>query len=638
MINLSKIVIKFNSMSASNMIYLSIINKGKTVGEKVQIGRLNGGKFEFYKEGENEVGLPSIPSLFVRAEKSDYFHDICLKEQAEYDVIIAVPLFKDIIIERQRDFGNSIYPLANLKLKKYFTFNTSDTWYEQDGYTYMSGKINFRNFIGVSKWFFDENVCTDSFDVEVVSYKMSYEKDFQELINHLSEIQTELILSLDNPTEVSLDLDNLLFENSFQIILLHLRRLMSEENLPLAVETILSNSHSKLTYENEIEKVNFPGTFDLVSMASNPIDLKWKQNKLKAGNRGHIPLEYFKEEIENTVDTKENQFIKFSLEELEKLILDMKTRIPAKFENSNWFLLNALERIEGFLQAPLFRQVGNLTHLPNSMVLQRKSGYKDFLQAIQYFDSGVRLNSNISEFDSIDGDLRPVSELYEYWCFFQIYYALKEICGSKAMNLSELLSKTDRGYKLNLDKSNQSNITFEYRGLDIKLFYNRDFTHLNTGLWEGSYDKGLFHPDISISIENELQMHWIHFDSKYRLDKRKLEKMISGESVVEGNYLRNDIHTAHAYKDAILGTRGVYILYPDSVEHETVFVRHPNIQYQQNFMLPSVGAFPLKPGFQNDIQIKNIIVFLKNAIELLSNNIFYQEETGFEKELNPKDN
>ncbi|MEI3604529.1 DUF2357 domain-containing protein [Pseudogracilibacillus sp. SE30717A] len=632
MIILGKIVFKFTTTLGNNKIYLSLISKGIAVGEKTEIERFNESKYEFYKEYKREKSSSPIPTLFVREEKSDYFRDICLKEQTEYDVIIAIPLAKEVIKERQQFFDNPIYPLANLKLKKYITFNTSDTWYEQNGYTYISASINFRNFIGVSKFYFEEEVSTDSFDIEVVSYKMSYEKDFQELLNQLSEIQTELLLSLDKPTEVALDLDNILYDNSYQVILLHLRRLMSEGNLPLALQTILSNPHSRLSYENEIEKVNYPGTFDLFSMATNPTDLKWKKDNLNERSRGFVPLEYFKEEVENTVDTKENQFIKFSLEEIEKLIIDLQKQLPSKFEHSKWFLESALDKVEGFLQDPFFRQVGTLTHLPNSMVLQRKSGYKDFLQAIQYFDSGIRLNSNISEFDVADGDLRPVSELYEYWCFFQIYYTLKEICGSEDINLSGLLSKTDRGYKLNLNKTAQSSIKFVYNALDIKLYYNRNFVQLNNELWEGSYDKGLFHPDISISITNKFQKHWLHFDSKYRLDNNKLEKMISGEPV-EGNYLRNDIHTAHAYRDAILGTRGVYILYPDSVDNETVFVRQPNILYQQNYLVPSVGAFPLKPGLPDNRQLENITTFLKNVIDLFSNNILYQEETGFEKEL-----
>jgi len=629
MIALNKVVCTFNNSLSINPITFSIFSKNQMeLGEKVSIDRISS-KIELYKVHPHSA-VTLTPPLFVREIQSEFFHDISLREQTEYDFVIEVPILKIDIKEKQKLLNNPIYPLGNLKLRNYISFNNYDSWHEIEGYTYISGRLNFKNFVGIFKVFFDEAISQESFEFEVVSYKLSYETDFKNLINDLAEVQTEIILNLDSPTEITLDSVDLMEKTSVQVVLLQLRKLLSEQNLPSAVETILSNPYTKLTYENKIEKLTFPGTYDLKDMSSNPIDLQWKkEGALRKNFRGFTPLEYFKEEIDKTFNNKENQFIKFSLEELEKLILDLLSYMPRKFINSKRYLNNALNMIEEYLQAPLFKQIGQLTNLPNSMVLQRKSGYKEFLQLIHSFESGIQLNSNISEFDSTNGDLRPISELYEYWCFFQVYYCLKDICHGTDFPMANLLKKVDNGYKLNLEKTKQSRVLFKYQGLDITLFYNRNFTQENNELWEGTYDKGLFHPDISIRVKNKIQTHWFHFDSKYKLDKYKLERMMKGEAIQEGNYLRNDIHTAHSYRDAILGTRGVYILYPDIVDEEAIFIRHPYKEYKGKFLIPSIGAFPLKPGIDNSIQKEKLTSFLKKALKIIAQNHYYQEEIGF---------
>ncbi len=52
----------------------------------------------------------------------------------------------------------------------------------------------------------------------------------------------------------------------------------------------------------------------------------------------------------------------------------------------------------------------------------------------------------------------------------------------------------------------------------------------------------------------------------------------------------------HAYRDALLGARGCYVLYPGEEEKPELFIRHGSLKYRENNVIPGVGAFPLKPG------------------------------------------
>ncbi|MDN4074927.1 DUF2357 domain-containing protein [Fictibacillus terranigra] len=627
MISLSKVNYEFSKNIISKRSTFSLFPKNlETIGPEVIISRITA-NMKLYL---NITSSPSVPNLIVRKDRSDLFRDLCLREQTEYDFILSVPISKSSIKQQQILTKNPIYPITNLKLQNYITLNNSDTWYETEGFTFLSGRINYKNFIGISSIYLDNVLSADIFEFEVVSNKLSYESDFKELLNDLANIHIELILSLDNPTEIILDSDSLLKDTSFQVINLQLRKLLSENNLPLAIQTILSNPHSRLSYESQIEELNFPGVIDLTEFGINALKLKWKKKDSYTEKfRGFRPLEYFKEEIEHSVNTKENQYIKFSLEELEKLIQNLLFNIPQKYFNSKIFLTNSLTLIQEYLQEPIFKQIGKFTNIHNSMVFQKRSGYKEFIQAMQSFELGIQLKSNIFEFDNINGDLRPVSELYEYWCFFQIYYSLKTICTCSTLSASRFVVKTEKGYKLNLEKNKQSNVLFNYKDIEVELFYNRNFKQEKSELWEGTYDNSLYHPDISLRIKNQVQSHWIHFDSKFKLDKNKLEKMIKGESIQEGSYSKNDIHTAHAYRDAILGTRGVYILYPDTFNEASLFVRQPDKNYSNNFSLPSIGAFPLKPGESFVEQKEKLTIFLKNTLDILSQNYIYREELGF---------
>lgn len=611
-----------------------VCNNVSDVGAEFKIERCS--DYNFYSVDESDFRLRNMqpPLMYVRDEISDLFSDICLREETEFDFIIDYPMSKKEILLRRK--SDEIFPFRNRKLKNHLSFNNKDSWVEiGQNLTRISGRLNFKSYAGVVKFEFYEAI--ESIQVEVISYKLNYEDDFRLLLSELAQYHSELILSLDQPTEVSMALDHM-SQSSPQVCIFQLRRLMERNNLPLAIETILANPHAKISHSIVTDEISLVANPNLFEIISNPFGLDWvERGNLSRRFKGYTPTSLPEEHIDYVFDTQENQYVKFCLEELESCILSLLDTLPTKFQNSKLFLEASIQTIEGYLHHPFFQHIGPFRRLSNSMVMQKRSGYKDLFRLMQEFEFGLQLESSVSEFDSINGDLRPIHKLYEYWCYFSLLGILQKLCGQ--VTSSNILSRSDKGYTLNLKEKSESKVSFVYNNAEVSLFYNRDFKKYDNEEWNGTYDGGLYHPDFSLQVVSRGRNHWIHFDAKYKLDYNKFLSMIrEGDSkeadindyssTREGNYKRNDIYTVHTYRDAILGSRGAYILYPDSVETPSIFTRNPRKDY--SFSLPSIGAFPLRTGDNNfnKKQKQN----LEEHIEVILN-LLTMEDAGYQEEI-----
>ena len=294
----------------------------------------------------------------------------------------------------------------------------------------------------------------------------------------------------------------------------------------------------------------------------------------------------------------------------------------------------------------------------------KRRGYGDVLR----FELALRLSLTLpwsqgeKLADGLTGDIRPVSELYEYWCFFVLRRLLAEICQAELPDNGSFLSFTNEGLQVRLVKGKRIRVMFVYRqetGKTVKvaLFYNRRFQRPSRNLlsWEGSYT-ALFDPDYSLAITVTegvaVQKHWLHFDAKYRLEPAEVIQILhdSGEEVLAdadddeiGNeheisrlHRREDLFKMHTYRDGILSTRGAYILFPGDGtgirmdgEIQNFFIRHPSaFRGPANYRFPSVGAFDLCPG-RDENQLPTLKAFLSDVLEAVATGKLYREEHGF---------
>ena len=125
--------------------------------------------------------------------------------------------------------------------------------------------------------------------------------------------------------------------------------------------------------------------------------------------------------------------------------------------------------------------------------------------------------------DGLSGDIRPVNQIYEYWCFFCLREILLSLCTE--VGGGNFLTVSKDGLKVRLTKGARSECCFEFTGTNgarvlVSLFFNRRFRRPKTpqSAWEGSYT-AFFDPDFSIrmtKVAAEAPSHWFHFDAKYR--------------------------------------------------------------------------------------------------------------------------
>ena len=120
-------------------------------------------------------------------------------------------------------------------------------------------------------------------------------------------------------------------------------------------------------------------------------------------------------------------------------------------------------QIEEMLGHRHWSDVGMLRQFPsNSQVLQKRRGYRDILK----FDLSLRLGLELSwkrgdDFaDGLLGDVRPVNEIYEYWCFFVLRRLLVEMCEIELPGNGSFISVASDGLQVRLEKGKRSRVSF----------------------------------------------------------------------------------------------------------------------------------------------------------------------------------
>ena len=503
-----------------------------------------------------EVDRPGIESLEY-CPYYDNLSEIMLLEETEYQVLIeGAP---------DAEFTPSS---GNLFRKMRF---------DLEGKT--AGILNFKSyagksFLGIRTWH-----GTEEIPVEVRSKKINYHEQYPAMLADLSEEITSIILESDSSTYQFFSPMDRKKKTLYEDFLL-LEHIFRPRNLPAAAEYINHNFYSGLEREVDVVPAALASAVDadeLPMVISDPTSIDASGTPL---NLPHVNLR-------ETPDTPENRFYRYFLENLEDLILELLETAPEGYLKDS--LMGFRDEVNILLSAGWLREVGTLRSLPlNSQVLQKREGYRDILRYFFMLDLSLRFTWDELE-DALEGFERRLSELYEYWCYFKIIRILEDITGDRA-DPSEIFYLRD--WKVSIRRGN-SILSFRMDDVRILLSYNGRFTR-DTGCRSYSLP---FRPDYSILVDVGECTYFIHLDAKYR-STVKLEDFYEDVDLrdrreeLERDYRDGDVYKMHTYKDAILHSRGAYILYPGS--EEVVF------QEDDGHEVPSVGAFPLNPGGSED--------------------------------------
>ncbi len=462
------------------------------------------------------------------------------------------------------------------------------------------------------------------------------------MLEDITERCTDLIMQIDSPITQHFETDfNKNPETLYQRFSF-VKALIDSLEFEEAIQKIVSNPTTKWEEAHEEKDVRRIRRFNQKSIKqlvtkSNRMEISRDHYLNKFYGLTSIPTKIDSTRKTESIDTAENRFVKHALEEFlffcENCELKFEKYSTAKFESG---LLAT--KISTLLNQSFFKQISRPTSLKlNSPVLQRKSGYREVLNAWLKFDLAAKLIWHGGD-NVYDAGKKDIATLYEYWLFFTLLELLKEVFDIEPKSIAELIQYEydKRQLSLNLKQGTAIAMKGVYksvsRNLNIQFSYNRSFGGGKTFPNSGSYTTTL-RPDYTLSIwpadiadakdaeKTEMITH-IHFDAKYKVKNfYELVSTSAGEElnpeeennllkeeieeVKKGTFKNEDLLKMHAYKDAIRRTGGAYVLYPGEGKDDPFRGFHE--------LIPGLGAFVIKPN-KDDKDKEHLKTFIKKVI------------------------
>ena len=365
---------------------------------------------------------------------------------------------------------------------------------------------------------------------------------------------------------------------------------------------------------------------------------------------------YRVERQETTEDTRENRFVKYTLERiaerLKKVILIIKEFSDDRVsEEENKALNIYIRQLDKLKKTALFKNVGRFDGFrQESIVMQQRTGYSQVYRYWLMLQNGLNL---------IDGKtsvgVLPIWKLYEVWCFLKMKRFVCQI-----LNLNPHAPK-DIPY-IHENKSTMFNpfsdtemedvVSYENKetGDIIELGYQFNYSRKKDGVRENVHSvTAEQRPDIVLNIKKinqNITLTYL-FDAKYRL---KVEKENDGEFGLRDFPEEETLNQMHRYRDAIYyGYRsqgnlskeviGGYILFPGRMNEDGELEKIGNKEYNElPYFLKSIyqvniGAYPLLPNEDSGLLLYNRLYEIikgKTVIEQLRESVpqrglFYQD-------------
>ena len=474
--------------------------------------------------------------------------------------------------------------------------------FDFDGKT-LVGTLDFVNSPGKFHfeivWYRGNVRESAAFEWMVVSEKLNVQSDYKEIVDTIEENAPGLVRAFlaKSKGQAGLitrsDTSDAIWADIFGEI---------ADSYQRACEWVANRPHLKYVSEIEYRKAGqvkhwTPGLVNRYAMMSPA-----------ARNVAYFRTEH----ISPQIDTIENRFVKFTLKSITNRIESFAKICEAHTTISENFIKDLHDRGTALAKIslmPFFASVGRFTgfHQEN-MVLQRKQGYAEI------YASWIMLQKTIDTTQS--GFLvghRPISALYEFWCFLRIADMLEKdfqfgkpegrIEGARVYE--DLFEEPDPD---KIDQTTLSALSYQYPekdGMVVKLLYQQNY-----GQESKNGDLAFYNPqrpDIVLVIERSKKTFTYLFDAKYRIDTKEGLDASPAEPI-------NDMHR---YRDAILYRSqeddhklsrqiiGAYVLYPGRPAPQSY-------DYADLIMNENIGAIPLLPGEEGSATLKKFIKVIRD--------------------------
>lgn len=493
------------------------------------------------------------------------------------------------------------------------------------------GTISPNTFVGtleIPVFRTDERKRFTSISFEVQSVKLEYLEDYGEMLEFITEKCADYLLEFD-PVLHHFDLEIPKDSQKLYQMFSFIQSIISSTEYTGAIHKILTAPIAKWSQVYEPKDLRSSRKFS----NRNLKELVRGGERLKVPSGHHLRdfgLETISKRITSvqkidSVDTPENRFVIYALHTFLKVFSDINSKAAkdSKLHSESGILINKVESQLNQFNCSKISKPESLKL--NSPMLQRKEGYNEVLRTWFRFELAVKLIWEGGE-DVYGAGKKDIAVLYEYWLFFKLAELFEEIFEIEPQYLSTLFEKSGRSMNLKIKQRRFTALkgvaASKTRKMNFQFNYNRTFNCQKDNSYSESWTTMLrpnytlsFWPfGISESEAEKQELIWhVHFESKYKIaeisDAVNQDENHLGEKKIEnrrGIFENIDLIKMHAYKDAIRGTGGVYILYPGH-----------RISSQKEFheIAPGLGAFCIRP-FKND----NGMIALKSFIfEMLNN-------------------
>lgn len=480
----------------------------------------------------------------------------------------------------------------------------------------LTGELNFLNEPGLFDLVFryrplGASERTEHFKFRVVSPKLDAKRDYQAILELVKQEYNDLVFkyltkTFQNFGRDSRKDDNLLVWYSIfkEIIDGYLK----------AINYIVHKPHLQTRHEIRYSRA------DHIKHWTPQMSERFAE--VEANKRLDDTL--FRHEItETTVNTRENRFVKFTLDRIGSRLGDIIEKVasfyPDKISPSE--IDNLQEQrllLKKTTRNALFRNLRGEPLHNESLVLQKRTGYAQIYRYWLMLQSGIKLLEGTTSIG-----VRQIWEIYELWCFLKIKQLVCEVLEINTTDIEQYNTLVDERKSSMFDPfaegelehqivfTNPNKIGDDKIELLYQHTYNRDSGEIHTATTENR-------PDIVLNIKKpDGFMLTYLFDAKYRVfdDERLNAEGVEDEQHQFGvaDYPPSDaINQMHRYRDAIyyglkkeqqqLNTAkeiiGGYILFPGRGDDKNIRERY----FFKSIESVNIGAFPLLPNSQNPDQ------------------------------------
>ena len=503
----------------------------------------------------------------------------------------------------------------------------------------LVGSIDFLNSPGKFAFAFEyrngkEEICQGKLEMYVASPKLDTKNDLQKILALINQEYENYVFDYLTLTFSSFALRR--SERNNNIIWLSIFKGVVDDYFR-GVRYIMSRPNNKpirKTYHTRPDRIR-----------------RWSQQEEERyrNMRADAEMHYFRyEQTENTMNTRENRFVKYSLRVLGKKFRKIFGEVSSLYADMDAEERKNLEeydlqfrRLEA---SPFFRKVGEFEGFrQESAVLQQRMGYS------QVYKSWLMLKNSLDLVaGKTDIGMKKIWELYEIWCFLVMKRLIAKVLDLDVSKPNEHV-REDKSEMLNTMVKSEMTHVVEFDNikngdvvrLEYQHTYNRRTKEFSTSTTEQR-------PDIVVTItkknadvrnedvtkNNGFVLTYL-YDAKYRVqDDVKAGALDDGANIDVADYpLPDAINQMHRYRDAIYYSMknedrpsakeiiGGYILFPGRVEGNDIYKRY----FYQSIKKVNIGAFPLLPSAKSDDDhIVQCDLLEKHLREILLENSVYE--------------